>query len=46
MHCLLAHRGQEIDAKSFEAHARTIFDQEKNRLHVQKAIPAEPATNL
>jgi len=41
MHCLPAHRGQEIDAKTFEAHARTIFDQAENRLHVQKAVLAE-----
>ena len=38
MHCLPAHRGQEIDAATFEAHAETIFDQSENRLHVQKAI--------
>jgi ornithine carbamoyltransferase len=43
MHCLPAHRGQEIDTKTFEAHAQTIFDEAENRLHVQKAILAELA---
>src|SRR5437588_8649122 len=41
MHCLPAHRGQEIDENTFEAHAQTIFDEAENRLHVQKAILAE-----
>ena len=43
MHCLPAHRGQEIDAKTFETHADIIFDQAENRLHIQKAILAEIA---
>jgi ornithine carbamoyltransferase len=38
MHCLPAYRGKEIDEATFEAHAKTIFDQAENRLHVQKAI--------
>jgi ornithine carbamoyltransferase len=38
MHCLPAHRGQEIDNATLEAHAQTIFDQSENRLHVQKAV--------
>ncbi|HEY2138890.1 MAG TPA: ornithine carbamoyltransferase, partial [Chthoniobacterales bacterium] len=38
MHCLPAHRGQEIDDSTLEAHAQTIFDQSENRLHVQKAV--------
>lgn len=38
MHCLPAYRGKEIDEATFEQHARTIFDQAENRLHVQKAI--------
>lgn len=45
MHCLPAHRGQEIDTKTFEANANTIFDQAENRLHVQKAVLAKLGAN-
>lgn len=38
MHCLPAHRGEEITADVFEAHANEIFDEAENRLHAQKAI--------
>jgi ornithine carbamoyltransferase len=38
MHCLPAYRGKEIDEKTFEANAQTIFDEAENRLHAQKAI--------
>ena len=37
-HCLPAHRGEEITAEVFEAHAQEIFDEAENRLHAQKAI--------
>ncbi|MEG2000704.1 MAG: ornithine carbamoyltransferase [Evtepia sp.] len=39
-HCLPAHRGEEIMAEVFEAHANEIFDEAENRLHVQKAVMA------
>jgi len=38
MHCLPAHRGEEITAEVFEAHAAQIFDEAENRLHAQKAV--------
>ena len=40
LHCLPAHRGEEISEEVFEAHAGEIFDEAENRLHVQKAIMA------
>ena len=38
LHCLPAHREEEITAKVFEEHASEIFDQAENRLHAQKAV--------
>ncbi|MBN1778295.1 MAG: ornithine carbamoyltransferase [Clostridiales bacterium] len=38
LHCLPAHRGEEITDDVFEAHAADIFDEAENRLHAQKAI--------
>ena len=38
MHCLPAHRGEEITAEVLEAHANEIFDEAENRLHSQKAV--------
>lgn len=41
MHCLPAHRGEEITDEVFEAHAAEIFDEAENRLHAQKAVLAK-----
>lgn len=38
LHCLPAHREEEITAKVFEEHANEIFDEAENRLHAQKAV--------
>lgn len=38
MHCLPAHREEEITTKVFEEHAEEIFDEAENRLHAQKAV--------
>ncbi len=38
LHCLPAHRGEEITADVFEAHASELFDEAENRLHAQKAV--------
>ena len=40
MHCLPAHRGEEIAADVFEDNADVIFDEAENRLHAQKAVMA------
>ncbi len=38
MHCLPAHRGEEVTAGVFESDASVVFDQAENRLHGQKAL--------
>ena len=38
LHCLPAHRGEEITEEVFEAHANELFDEAENRLHAQKAV--------
>lgn len=40
LHCLPAHRGEEITEEVLEANAHVIFDEAENRLHAQKAVLA------
>ena len=40
LHCLPAHRGEEISTEVMESSASRIFDQAENRLHAQQALLA------